>query len=162
MVQPQPATKAPRSCLLTSTHSGMGRRMGGVNGKAMEEIIITVIIIYTKQVMHNAIAHHPTDQCPASPQEAATSPSPQQTPSTLYVQYDVIWYGIAWPVWVSCPCCIPSQLLMHPPSLLTGRAVRENKKSLTYCKHHLTHWCFSCCYQHYSYPKSETQHCTIY
>jgi len=89
MVQPQPATKAPRSCLLTSTHSGMGRRMGGVNGKAMEEIIITVIIIYTKQVMHNAIAHHPMNN---------TQPIPEQQSLPPVYTLSMTSYGIEYPL----------------------------------------------------------------
>ena len=75
-----------------------------------------------RQVMHNAIAHHPlTDAramiCPSWP-----------APPCLYTGHDVPWYGISlWLVWVSCPDHAPSQLLAH---LLAGRA-RETEKSLT-------------------------------
>ena len=64
---------------------------------------------YTKQVMHSAIAQH-------SPNDA--QPVPQQWllasfPPSLYIGHDVTWYGIIlWPVWVSCPGCVPSQLLV--------------------------------------------------
>ena len=60
-----------------------------------------------KPVMHNAIAHHPLTDAPA-----AIRPS-QPTPPSLYTGHDVIWYGISlWPVWVSCPGGVPSQLLV--------------------------------------------------
>jgi len=55
------------------------------------------------------------DWYPASPQAVAI---PETTHPSLYVQHDVIWCGISlWSVWVSCPGCIPSQLLAHlqPP-----------------------------------------------
>ena len=46
----------------------------------------------------------------------------QPTPPSLYTGHDVIWCGISlWPVWVSCPGCVPSQLLVHlQPSCWLG------------------------------------------
>ena len=66
----------------------------------------------TKQVMHNAIAHHvPTDAQLVPEQQYAPPPPP--TPPSLYTGHDVTWYGIPlWPVGVSCPGCVPSQLLV--------------------------------------------------
>ena len=74
-----------------------------------------------RQVMHNAIAHHPLTDA-----QAAIRPS-RPTPPCLYTGHDVPWYGIPlWLVWVSCPGHAPSQLLAH---LLAGRAW-ETEKSL--------------------------------
>ena len=74
-----------------------------------------------RQVMHNAIAHHPLTDA-----RAAIRPS-QPTPPSLYTGHDVLWYGISlWLVQVSCPGYAPSQLLAH---LLAGRAW-ETEKSL--------------------------------
>ena len=74
-----------------------------------------------KQVMHNAIAHHPLTDA-----RAAIRPSRPTTPS-LYTERDVLWYGISlWLVRVSCPGSAPSQLLAH---LLANRAW-ETEKSL--------------------------------
>ena len=75
-----------------------------------------------RQVMHNAITHHPLTNAPA-----AIHPS-QPIPPHIYTGHDVPWYGIPlWLVRVSCPGCAPSQLLAH---LLAGRAW-ETEKSLT-------------------------------
>ena len=77
-------------------------------------MIIIIIIIkeleYTKQVMHNAIAHHsPTDAQLVLEQQSP----PRPTPPSLYTGHDVTWYGIfLWPVWVSCAGCVPFQLLV--------------------------------------------------
>ncbi|XP_071586248.1 iron-sulfur cluster assembly 1 homolog, mitochondrial isoform X2 [Heliangelus exortis] len=41
---------------------------------------------------------------------------------------DVIWYGISlWSVGISCPSCVPSQLLVHPSPAAGG--VRNKKRS---------------------------------
>ena len=70
-----------------------------------------------RQVMHNAIAHHPLTDA-----RAAICAS-QPAPPCLYTGHDVPWYGIAlWLVWLSCPG--------HAPSQLAGRAW-EAEKSLT-------------------------------
>ena len=75
-----------------------------------------------RQVMHNAIAHHPLTDARAAIR--ATRP----TPPCLYTGHDVLWYGIPlWLVRVSCPGYAPSQLLAH---LLAGRAW-ETEKCLT-------------------------------
>ena len=75
-----------------------------------------------RQVMHNAIAHHPLTDA-----RAVIRPS-RATPPSLYTEHDVLWYGISlWLVRLSCPGCAPSQLLVH---LLAGRAW-ETEKSLT-------------------------------
>ena len=72
-------------------------------------------------VMHNAIAHHLLTDA-----RAAIRTCWPAAPS-LYTEHDVLWYGIfLWLVWVSCPGCVPSQLLAH---LLAGRAW-ETEKSL--------------------------------
>ena len=63
--------------------------------------------------MHNAIAHHSsTDAQLAHEQWSVLSP-PQPAAPSLYTGHDSAWYGIPlWPVWVSCPGCVPSQLLV--------------------------------------------------
>ena len=77
---------------------------------------MTIIIILkeldsTKQVMHNAIAHHLPTDTQLVPEQRSTPPS--KLPSSLYTGHDVIWYRISlWPVWVSCPGCVPSQFLV--------------------------------------------------
>ena len=60
--------------------------------------------------MHDAIAHHlPTDAQPVPEQRPPRPASP-----SLCTEHDVTWYGMSlWPVWVSCPGCAPSQLLVH-------------------------------------------------
>ena len=79
------------------------------------------ITLKKRQVMHNAIAHHPLTDA-----RAAMRPS-QPTPPYLYTEHDVPWYGIPlWLVRVGCPGYAPSQLLVH---LLAGRAW-ETEKSL--------------------------------
>lgn len=68
----------------------------------------------TKQVMRNAIAHHPLTD--ASPQVVIAS-SCQLLPFSI--PRDALCYGISfWAVWVSCLDSAPSS-----PPLLTGRAV---------------------------------------
>ena len=73
-----------------------------------------------KQVMQmKNICSLPTYQCPACYQAAAP---PASFPPSLYTKHDVIWYGIPlWIVWVSCPGCVPSQLLVHSQPLLAGQ-----------------------------------------
>ena len=138
------------SCSLTPPRSGwdgeedrekevklVGWDKNGLITKVKWNIIITVIIIVMKgnittkkreikpkkrQVMHNAIAHHPLTDA-----RAAIRPS-QPTAPHLYTEHGVLWYGIPlWLVQVSCPGSAPSQLLAH---LLAGRAW-ETEKSLT-------------------------------
>lgn len=66
---------------------------------------------HTKQVMPNAIAHHPlSDAQPVLEQQA-----PQPTPPSFTVQRNILWYGISpESAGISCPGCIPSQLLVRP------------------------------------------------
>ena len=76
-----------------------------------------------RQVMHNAIAHHPLTDI-----EQRSTPSGQRPPVYIHAEHDVLWYGVAlWLVRVSCPGRAPSQLLVH---LRAGRAW-ETEKSLT-------------------------------
>ena len=81
-------------------------------------IVIPKELNYTKQVVHNAIAHHTLTG-------AQTIPEPWCPPvnfPSLYTGRDVIWYGIPlWLIWVNCPCCVPSQLLMYPKPPLAGQ-----------------------------------------
>ena len=65
---------------------------------------------YTKQVMHNAIAHHLPTDAQLVPEQRSP---PRPAPPSLYTRHDVTWYGIPlWPVWVSCPGCVLCQLLV--------------------------------------------------
>ena len=53
----------------------------------------------------------PGTQCSAH-SRAAIPPPPGQLPQ-LHTEHDIIWYRISpWLVWVSCPGCDPSQLLV--------------------------------------------------
>ena len=48
--------------------------------------------------------------------------------TALIAECDVIWYGKSlWPVWVSCPSCVPSQLLVHPQPPCWWERVRSRK-----------------------------------
>jgi len=50
-------------------------------------------------------------------------------PPALYADHDVIWYGISlWLAGVSCPSCVPSQLLVHPQPTLWWSGVRSRKR----------------------------------
>jgi len=68
---------------------------------------------YTKQVMHNAIAHHPLTDVQSNP-EQQSQPLSQLPPVYTLSRTS---YPL-WPVWVSCPDYAPCQLLVH---LLAGR-----------------------------------------
>uniref|UniRef100_A0A672TUV7 Dipeptidase n=1 Tax=Strigops habroptila TaxID=2489341 RepID=A0A672TUV7_STRHB len=61
-------------------------------------------------------------------------PLPPPFPA-LYAEHDIIRYGISLgSVGVSCPGCVPSQVLLHPqPNLWWSRV--KSKKALTLCKH---------------------------
>lgn len=70
------------------------------------------VLEYTKEVMHNAIAHHSLAGAPPVPEQSA----PASFPPSLYIERDVVWYGISlWPVGVSCAACAPSQFLLLQP-----------------------------------------------
>ena len=59
--------------------------------------------------MHNAIAHHSLTDAQSVPEQQP----PASFPPSLNTGHDVTCYGIPnWPVWVRCPGCVPSQLLM--------------------------------------------------
>lgn len=66
--------------------------------------------------MYGAVAHHALTDAQQVPEQW---PPASFTPR-LYILHGVICYGISlWPVGISCPGCVSSQLLV-PPSLLTG------------------------------------------
>ena len=80
-------------------------------------IILLKELEYTKQVMHNAIAHHPlTDAQPVPEQQP-----PASFPPRLYTEHDVLWYGRSlWPVWVTVLAVSPPSFLCPPASSLVG------------------------------------------
>lgn len=89
---------------------------------------------YRKQVMHNAVTHHP-----ATPQAVVAPPA--NSPSFI-AQHEAMGYGTSlWPIplFVSCACSVPSQLLGYPqppcwqesPWLCASTALQQ-----------LGHWCF--------------------
>ena len=62
--------------------------------------------------MHNTIAYHSLTEAQTVPEQRCVL---GHLPPSLYAEHDVLWCGISlWPVWVSCPGCAPSQLLVHP------------------------------------------------
>ena len=88
--------------------------------------IYVCVYIYMKQVMYSAIGHHPlADAHPVSKQQ---QPPPASSLQFYSFSHDVVWYGVSlWPLWVSCPGYVPSQLPV-PASPCAGRAVGESKK----------------------------------
>lgn len=78
-----------------------------------------------KQVTHNAFSHHPqTDDLSSGP------PAPGQL-SPVYM-LSVVLYGMGWLLGhLGSVVTSMSPPILHPSSLLAGRAVREDKKSLT-------------------------------
>ena len=72
----------------------------------------------TKQVRHNAIAHHPLTDAQPVPEQRSLPPA--NSPS-FYTAHDAIWYGIA--LWAVGLCPLPA-------SCAPGRAW-EAEKSLT-------------------------------
>ena len=68
--------------------------------------------------MHNRIAHHLLTGAQPIPELRC----PLANFPTLYTGHDIIWCGIPlWLVWVNCPRCVPSQLLVHSQPLLAGQ-----------------------------------------
>ena len=63
--------------------------------------------------MYNVIAHHLLTDA---------HPIPKQRPYQFIVPHDATWCGTSlWSAWITCPDCVPSQLLVHPQaSLLAG------------------------------------------
>ena len=162
--------QAPRSCLLTSPppppRSRMGSTIRSKNVKLVGGDKGNLIGQQRERRNTNNNTQNEwctaqllalADQCPAH--SWAAIPAPQLTPPSLYIEHDVIWYGISlWPVWVSCPGYAPSQFPVH---LLSSRAW-EAKKSLTWYKHYLATTKVLVCYQHCSHTKFKTQHYTSY
>ena len=71
---------------------------------------MTMIIGYNEQMMHNAIVHHPLTDAKAVHEQWQSPPA--NSPSFI-VQHDATWYEISlWPLWISCPGCVSSQLLV--------------------------------------------------
>ena len=65
--------------------------------------------------MHSAIVHPSLGD--AQPDSKQQSQHLANFLPSLYADHDIIQYGISlWPVWVSCPGCAPSHLLVHLPS----------------------------------------------
>ena len=62
--------------------------------------------------------------------------------------------------WVSQDQLCPPPNFLCTPSPLAGGAVWEAEKALALCKRFSAVTKTSLCYQHYSHPKSKTQHCT--
>ena len=102
--------------------------------------------------MHNAIAHH-------SPTNAELVPEQQSPPGQLppvYTGHDITWCGIPlWPVWVSCPGCVPSQLLV-PLQLSLWLGIRSRKILDFRLNISWQQLKISVCYRHSSQTESET------
>ena len=66
-------------------------------------------------------------------------------PPALCAEHDAIWSGISlWPVGVSCPGCVPSQLLVPPPAYsLVGWGEKQKRPGLcvSTAQHSLKHPC---------------------
>ena len=95
---------------------------------------MTIIIIkeleYTKQVMHNAIAHHSLTDAQLVPKQQSTPPPPGQLPSVYIL--GMTSHGMEYPFGQfgsAVPAVSPPNSLC-PSSLLAGWA-REAEKSLT-------------------------------
>ena len=93
-------------------------------------IIITKELEYTKQVMHNAIAHHLLTDAQLVPEQRSTPSRP--TPPSLYTGHDVTWYGI--PLLTSLgqlPWLCPLPTSCAPPAfLLAGHEKLKNPSLL--------------------------------
>ena len=91
-------------------------------------IILIQGLEYIKQMMHNTIARHLLTDVQLVPEQSSAPLPPWPSPPSLYTGHDVTWYGIAlWPVWVSCPGCVASHLLVPPPAfLLAGHEKLKN------------------------------------
>ena len=78
--------------------------------------------------MHNTIAHHTL----TSAQPIPGPQCPLANFLSLYTGHDVIRYGIPlWLVWVSCPGCVTSQLLVHSQPLLAGQYEKLRSPDMT-------------------------------
>jgi len=110
--------------------------------------------------MHKAIAHHPLTDAQPVPKHRLLSPD--QLP--LVYMFSMTSHGTEHPFGQlgSAVLAVSPPRLLCTPSLLLGRAVWEAEKPLTESKHYLATTKPSVCYQHYSHPKSKTQHCISY
>lgn len=125
VVEPQLAVKHHAAAHSFPQPVGWWRQGGGGEGEAEgavklmrwnkdsligQEGKITMIIEYAKQAMRNTIAHHLLTYA-----QPVSEPwcSPANCPR-LYTGHDIIWYRISlWLIRVTCPCCIPSQLVIY-------------------------------------------------
>lgn len=72
--------------------------------------------------------HLPPPRCRPSPSQSLSNGYFPQNPLPLHftADHDISWHGISfWSFWVSCSCCVPSQLLAHR-HLLAGGAIGKN------------------------------------
>ena len=82
-------------------------------------------------------------------------------PSSFIAEPDVIRYGISlWPVQVSCPSCVPCQLLVHTYPTCWQVAEGETEQVLALHKHSSATDKMLLWYQHCFGHKSGTQHHT--
>lgn len=72
-------------------------------------------------------------------------------PPGWYAEYGIVCCGTRlWPVEISCPGCVPSQLFLHPkPPHDPGGTVWGMEKALTLCKHYSAVIKTSLNYQHF-------------
>ena len=87
------------------------------NRKAKEEMmtimITTAAIVISTQNKWCTMQLLTTQWTISSPSPSSNCCPPATSPS-VYTEHDVIWYGTSlWPVWVSCPSCVSSQVPMH-------------------------------------------------
>ena len=127
MGRPQPAVKCSHSCLLTTSPSGMGERIGRTKARkclGQGKDSLKVKERGKGKVLRRCVLHLSwSDWCPASLWAVATLEDvPPPDPKFVITEHDVIKYGTAlWLVWVSSPSCVPSQILAHYPSTCWGR-----------------------------------------
>jgi len=89
------------------------------------KIVLKLKITQERYVMQmKTVAHHQP-----MPSHFPSSAPPRQPPPQLCIaQHEVIWYGIRlWSITVSCPSCVPSQLLLHPQPTRWWVSVRNRR-----------------------------------
>lgn len=80
-----------------------------------------------KQVKHNAIAHHLLTEA-RPPSLNPNKPLLGNSPS-LYTEHVVLWCGISpWPVWVTCPSGVPSQIFFFFFLVYQWQSMKHIKK----------------------------------
>jgi len=119
-----------------------------------EKIIIMIISKCTKQVMHNAIAHHLLTDAQPVPQQRL--PSWPASPRFIrwvwhHMVRNILFASLGQLCWL-CPLPISHAL---PTFSLAGQHEKMKSPWLLRTK-------TSVCYQHYSHPKSKTQHYASY